>query len=154
MSDNLPAPGNSRILIYQSDAGETRLEVRLQDETVWLTQSLMAELYQTTPQNITTHIRAIYGDGELAEDATCQDYLQVRTEGKRTVQRRLKHYSLDMILAIGYRERASRGVQFRQWATARLREYIVKGFTLDDERLKGDIAIGPGRPEISPRALF
>ncbi len=137
MSDNLPAPNESRLLIYQSESGETRLEVRLHDETVWLTQQQMAELYQTTTQNITIHIKTVYEDVELSEEATCKEYLQVRPEGERLVKRRLKHYNLDMILAVGYRVRSPRGVQFRQWATARLREYVVKGFTLDDERLKG-----------------
>ena len=137
MSENLPVPSDSRILIYQSDAGETRLEVRLQDETVWLTQNLMAELYQTTKQNVSLHVRNIYEEGELAPEATVKKYLTVRREGSRTVRRPLDFYNLDMIISVGYRVRSARGVQFRQWATARLREYIVKGFTLDDERLKG-----------------
>jgi len=139
MTDPTPdssGPG-SEIAIYQTADGGTRLAVRLQDETVWLTQHLMAELYQTTPQNITIHIKTIYEDAELSEEATCKEYLQVRTEGQRAVKRRLKHYNLDMILAIGYRVRSPRGVQFRQWATERLREYLIKGFTLDDDRLKG-----------------
>ena len=96
----------------------------------------MAELFQTTAQNITLHIAAIYGEGELQEAATCKRYLQVREEGSRKVGRNLKHYNLNMILAVGYRVRSPRGIQFRQWATARLEEYLVKGFTLDDERLK------------------
>jgi hypothetical protein len=96
----------------------------------------MADLFQTTPQNITLHIGAIYQEGELREDATCKEYLQVRQEGPRQVNRRLKHYHLNMILAVGYRVRSPRGTQFRQWATDRLQEYLVKGFTMDDERLK------------------
>jgi len=125
------------VVVYQTEDGRNRILVRLEDETVWLTQAMMADLYQTTPQNITLHIKAIYEDGELPERATCKEYLQVRAEGERTVQRHIKHYNLDMILAVGYRVRSPRGVMFRQWATERLREYLVKGFTLDDERLKG-----------------
>ena len=136
MSENLPA-SDSQIVIYQSDSGETRLEVRLQEETVWLTQSLMAELYQTTKQNVSLHVRNIYEEGELAPEATVKQYLTVRQEGSRSVQRLLDYYNLDMIIAVGYRVKSGVATRFRQWATARLHEYIVKGFTLDDERLKG-----------------
>ena len=128
--------GESAFLLYQSEDGHTRVEVRFDGETAWLTQAGLAELYQTTPQNITQHIAAIYSEGELDEAATCKPYLQVRTEGTRQIQRNLKHYSLPMILAVGYRVRSHRGTQFRKWATARLEEYLVKGFTLDDQRLK------------------
>jgi hypothetical protein len=130
-------PPGGEILVYTAEDGSSRIRVLLEDETVWLTQAMMAELYQTTPQNITLHIRAIYEENELARKATCKEYLQVRTEGKRSVERRLKHYNLDMILAVGYRVRSPRGTQFRQWATKHLREYLVKGFSIDDERLKG-----------------
>jgi hypothetical protein len=102
----------------------------------------MAELFQTTPQNITLHIKSIYEEGEQTPEATCKDYLQVRPEGTRQVQRALKHYNLDIILAVGYRVRSQRGTQFRQWATARLSELLVKGFTLDDERIKAGRALG------------
>jgi hypothetical protein len=119
---------------YTKDAG-LNLQVRLDGQTVWLTQADMAELFQTTPQNITLHIKSIYEDREQTPEATCKDYLQVRPEGTRRVQRALKHYNLDMILAVGYRVRSQRGTQFRQWATARLSELLVKGFTLDDERI-------------------
>jgi hypothetical protein len=129
-----------QLLIY-SDGG-LNLRVRLDGQTVWLTQAQMAELYQTTSQNITLHIQGIYDDGELAEVATCKEYLQVRQEGSRQVERMLKHYSLDMILAVGYRVRSPRGTLFRQWATSRLRELLVKGFTLDDERIKAGRTIG------------
>lgn len=112
------------------------------NETVWLTQAAIAELFQTTPQNITLHLAAIYQEGELEEGATCKDYLQVRQEGTRQVRRVLKHYNLEAILAVGYRVRSPRGTQFRQWATARLHEYLVKGFVLDDERLKNPPATG------------
>jgi hypothetical protein len=138
-----PTPAESaggQILIYRD--GSLNLQVRVDGRTVWLTQAAMAELYQTTPQNITLHIKAIYGEGELEEQATCTDYLQVRFEGTRRVQRMLRHYSLDVILAVGYRVRSARGTQFRQWATSRLRELLVKGFVLDDERIKAGRTIG------------
>ena len=132
---------DSQIIIYRTKDGKDRIDVRLQDKTVWLTQEHIAQLFQTTSQNITMHIQAIYREKELTEMATCKKYLQVRLEGKRRIQRKLKHYNLDMILAIGYRVRSSRGIQFRQWATIHLKEYLIKGFTLDDERLKGNIGI-------------
>jgi hypothetical protein len=127
---------NSSLILYQTDDGRTRIECRFENETVWLTQALMAELFEVTSQNITQHLRAIYDEGELPEAATCKEYLQVRTEGRRQISRSVKHYSLPVILAVGYRVRSHRGTQFRQWATARLSEYLVKGFTMDDERLK------------------
>jgi hypothetical protein len=130
-------PGKSELILYRTEDGRNRILVRFEGETVWLTQAMMAELFQTSPQNITIHIKSIYEEGELPEAATCKDYLQVRTEGKRSIQRLLKHYNLDMILAVGYRVRSPRGTQFRQWATEHLHEYLVKGFTMDDERLKG-----------------
>ena len=130
-----PKP-TSEIVFYQTADGRTRLEVKLENETVWLTQAQMAELFQTTPQNMTLHLQAIYEEGELNETATCKDYLQVRAEGARQVQRALKHYNLDAIISVGYRVKSRVATQFRIWATQRLREYIVKGFTLDDERLK------------------
>jgi hypothetical protein len=139
---NLPAPlpSGGQMLIYHD--GSLNLQVRLDGETVWLTQAGMAELFQTTPQNITLHIKSIYDDGEQDEAATCKEYLQVRHEGGRHVQRALKHYNLDVILAVGYRVRSPRGTQFRQWATAQLRELLVKGFVLDDERIKAGRTIG------------
>ena len=124
------------ILLYRTEDGRTRIECRFSEDSLWLTQALMAELFQTTPQNVTQHLRALYAEGEIEESATCKAYLQVRTEGTRQVRRMVKHYNLDAILAVGYRVRSPRGTQFRQWATERLREYLVKGFTLDDERLK------------------
>jgi len=128
---------SGEIILYPRADGEAALEVRLYGETVWLTQAQMAELFQTTPQNITLHLRAIYEEGELDTAATCKDYLQVRSEGKREVKRSLQHYNLDAIVSVGYRVRSPRGTQFRIWATARLTEYLVKGFTMDDGRLKG-----------------
>ena len=141
MKSNLSNTANN-FLIYQPEDGKTRISVRLEGETVWLTQAAMAELYQTTPQNITLHINNIYDEGELDEGATCKDYLQVQLEGGREVQRSRKHYNLDMILAVGYRVRSHRGTQFRRWATERLREYLVKGFVMDDERLKEGRGLG------------
>lgn len=134
MSDD-PLP-LSEIILYQMEDGRTRIQCRFENETLWLTQAQIAELFQTTPQNVTLHLKTIYAEGELVEAATCKDYLQVRNEGKRQVSRNLRHYSLPAILAVGYRVRSHRGTQFRQWATARLSEYLVKGFTMDDERLK------------------
>jgi hypothetical protein len=138
MSDLIPkspVPGGE-IILYQTEDGRTRIQCRFENETLWLTQAQIAELFQTTPQNVTLHLKAIFAEGELAEAATCKDYLQVRSEGGREVTRKLRHYRLEAILAVGYRVRSHRGTQFRQWATARLSEYLVKGFTMDDERLK------------------
>lgn len=130
-----PAPGGEFIL-FQTEDGRTRIECRFENETLWLTQAQIAALYQTTPQNVTLHLKAVFAEGELVEEATCKDYLQVRQEGGREVSRRLRHYRLEAILAVGYRVRGHRGTQFRQWATARLSEYLAKGFVMDDERLK------------------
>ena len=126
----------SQILIYQTENGETKLDVRFQNETVWLTQKLMAELFQTTPQNITIHLRNIFEEGELEENPTCKDFLQVQIEGGREVRRKRLYYNLDAIISVGYRIKSHVATKFRQWATSQLREYIVKGFILDDERLK------------------
>ena len=120
-------PPNSNLILYQTADGQTRLECRFDDQTLWLTQAQMAELFQTTPQNVTLHLKAIFAEGELEERATCKDYLQVRPEGGRAVSRSLRHYRLEAILAVGYRVRSARGTQFRQWATERLSEYLVKG---------------------------
>ena len=133
---------NSQLILYQAEDGKTHIEVRLQDETVWLTQSAMAELYQTTPQNITMHLKAIYIEGELDEKSTCKDFLQVQKEGLRQISRKRKFYNLPVILAVGYRVHSHRGTLFRQWATEHLNEYLVKGFTMNDERLKAGVNIG------------
>src|SRR5665647_387401 len=127
---------NSQIIIYITETGETKLEVRLENETVWLTQKLMAELFQTTPQNITIHLKNIFEEGELNEAATCKDFLQVGKEGGRTVERNQKFYNLDAIISVGYRIKSNVATRFRQWATQHIKEYIVKGFVMDDERLK------------------
>ncbi|OGW76692.1 MAG: hydroxyacid dehydrogenase [Omnitrophica bacterium RIFCSPHIGHO2_02_FULL_46_20] len=135
-------PNKSELILYQTEDGKIRLEVRLQGESVWLTQAGMAQLYQTTPQNVTLHLRAIYAEGELDEQATCKEYLQVQKEGLREISRARKFYDLRAILAVGYRVRSHRGTQFRKWATEHLNEYLVKGFTMDDERLKAGVNIG------------
>ena len=127
---------HSQFVIYQTANGQTKLDVRFQDETVWLTQALMAQLFQTTPENILMHLKNIYQDNELEQYSTTKDYLVVRQEGKRQVKRNLKHYNLDAIISVGYRVQSISATQFRQWATKQLHEYIVKGFVLDDERLK------------------
>ncbi|MCK9588238.1 MAG: RhuM family protein [Terrimicrobiaceae bacterium] len=144
MSDPEPPPQSSLVL-YQTEDGQTRIECRFEEGTIWLTQAQMADLFQTTPQNVTLHLKAIFAEGELPEEATCKDYLQVRKEGQRSVSRNLRHYRLEAILAVGYRVRSPRGTLFRQWATARLEEYLRKGFVMDDERLKNPP--GPGVPD-------
>ncbi len=126
----------SQFLLYQASDGQTRLEVRLENETVWLSQSQMAELFQTSIPNVSMHIRNVFAEGELQEAATVKNFLTVRQEGSRQVSRSVEHYNLDVIISVGYRVKSHRGTQFRIWATQRLREYIVKGFALDDERLK------------------
>src|SRR5262245_33513414 len=130
---NAPA---SELLLYQTEDGRSRVQVRLEAGTVWITQVTMAELYQTTKQNVSLHIQNIFEEGELDPAATVKSYLTVQTEGARQVRRALEHYNLEVILAVGYRVRSPRGTQFRRWATERLREYLVKGFVLDDQRLK------------------
>ncbi len=138
-------PPESEILIYQPEDGKTRIEVRLDEGTVWLNQLQLVDLFQSTKQNISLHIRNIYAEGELAEDGTVKEYLTVQSEGTRQVERSIKYYNLDVIIAVGYRVRSQRGTRFRQWATARLSEYLVKGFVMDDARLKNPP--GPGVPD-------
>ncbi|MFH1730435.1 MAG: virulence RhuM family protein [Planctomycetota bacterium] len=140
MTDNLPdqpTPPEGQLLIYHD--GAARLQVRLDGQTVWLTQAAMAELYQTTKQNTSLHIRNVLKEGELDEQAVVKQYLTTAADGKRY---RVQHYSLDMILAVGYRVRSARGTTFRQWATARLTELLAKGFTMDDERIKAGRTLG------------
>lgn len=124
------------IVIYQTEGGGTKIDVHFVDETVWLTQAQMAELFQTARSNVVEHIRHIYEEGELDENSTCRKFRQVRMEGSRQVTREIPYYNLDMILSLGYRIKSKIATQFRRWATERLKEYIVKGFTMDDERLK------------------
>ena len=142
MPDSYNNEIRGELVIYQTEDQHTRVQVRLEEESVWMTQSSMAELFQTTPQNITLHLKAIYDEQELDEESTCKRYLQVQQEGTREVSREREFYNLQAILAVGYRVRSHRGTQFRKWATDRLNEYLVKGFTMDDERLKEGPNIG------------
>jgi hypothetical protein len=133
----MPKANNaSNIILYQTDDGTSKIEVRLENDTVWLSQAQMVELFQTTKQNISLHIRNIYEEGELQEASTVKEYLTVQTEGKRQVQRDVLHYNLDVIISVGYRVKSHRGTQFRMWATQQLKEFLIKGFVLNDERLK------------------
>lgn len=127
---------NSQIIIYQTEDGRTKVDVRLEKETVWLSQRMMAELFQSTVPNINMHIKNIYEEGELNAQATIQDFLIVQQEGNREVSRHVDFYNLDVIISVGYRIQSHVATRFRQWATQHIREYIVKGFVLDDERLK------------------
>lgn len=140
MSNEISESG--RVLIYQTEKGDTKIDVYFSDDTVWMTQKTIAELYQTTPQNITLHIKNIYQDGELEEISTCKKYLQVQTEGSREVKREQKFYNFDMILAVGYRVRSTVGIHFRKWASRVLTEYTKKGFVLNDERLRNPKEFG------------
>ena len=139
MSELIPepsAPGKGQFLVYEAEDGRVKIDVRLADETVWLSQALIAELFQTSVPNISMHIRNVYEEGELQPETTIKKFLTVRQEGSRAVRRQLDHYNLDMIISVGYRVKSHVATRFRIWATQRLKEYIVKGFTLDDERLK------------------
>lgn len=127
---------DTEFILYKTEDGKVRIQARLENETLWLTQQQMAELFQTTQQNISLHIQNVYSEAELPPVATHKEYLSVRREGKREVKRKVDHYNLDMIISVGYRVNSRRGTQFRIWATERLREYIIKGFTMDDDRLK------------------
>lgn len=131
----------NKMIIYTDESGLTKIDVKLEDDTLWLTRVQMCELYQTSRTNVVEHIKHIYEEGELQEEATCRKFRQVRQEGSRMVTREIPFYNLDMIIALGYRVRSIIATRFRQWATQRLKEYITKGFTLDDERLK---ALGGG----------
>ena len=130
------AEDQGEIIIYQTDDGDTKIDVRFVDETVWLTQQQMAELFQSSRTNVVEHIRHIYEEGELEENSTCRKFRQVRMEGSRRVAREIPYYNLDMIISLAYRVRSKTATHFRRWATERLKEYMIKGFTMDDERLK------------------
>ncbi len=134
MSTKNNTPGGE-MLVYEAADGSARVDVRLEQETVWLTQRQMADLFDTTPENVLMHMKNIFGDGELEEAATAKDFLVVQIEGKRQVRRNLKHYNLDAIISVGYRVNSLRGVRFRQWATRALREHLVQGYTLNAQRL-------------------
>ena len=127
---------SGEMILYNTEDGVTVVQLKARDGSAWLSQAQIAELFEVTPQAVTQHVRAIYEDDELDEEATCKEFLQVRTEGNREVSRQIAHYSLPMILAIGFRVRSPRGNQFRRWAATSLSEYLVKGFVMDDERLK------------------
>ena len=142
-----PGGPSGEILLYQTPDGRTRLECRFQDKTIWLTQALLAELYQIGVSTVNHHLKEIYESGELTPETTVRSYRIVRQEGHRQVAREIEHYSLDAILAVGYRVRSQRGTQFRRWATERLREYLLKGFVMDDERLKNPPAPNLGVPD-------
>ena len=129
---------NNNIVIYQTDDGTTKIDVKLEDETVWLSQQQMADLYDTTKQNISLHIKNIFDEEELDINSTVKEFLTVQKEGNRKVERKVKYYNLDMILSLGYRIKSKVATNFRRWATERLKEYMIKGFTMDDERLKGN----------------
>jgi len=146
MNNPNPAPPGE-IILYTTDDGGTRVECRFTGETVWLTQALIAELYDKDVRTINEHLKNIYKDGELHPEATIRKFRIVRREGRRDVSRLIDHYSLSAILAVGYRVRSRRGAQFRRWATERLSEYLVKGFTMDDERLKNPPVAGSGIPD-------
>ena len=140
-----PAPeSGSELILYQTEDGQTRIECRFENENVWMTQALMAELFQVTVPTVNEHLKGIYAEGELPAGATIRKFRMVRFEGKRQVTREIEHYNLEAILAVGYRVRSARGTAFRQWATAQFKEYLVKGFVMDDERLKNP---GPDRPD-------
>lgn len=145
MPDKEPPQPAGEILLYQTEDGHTRVECRFENETLWLTQPQMAELFQVTPPTISEHLKGIYSEAELDPERTIRKFRMVRSEGARMVTRNLDHYNLDAILAVGYRVRSARGTAFRQWASARLKEYLVKGFALDDERLKNPP--GSGTPD-------
>lgn len=134
MSTPAEAPGGE-VLLYEAPDGKVRVDVRLEQDTVWLTQRQMSEIFGTTPENVLMHLKNVFGDGELEEAATAKDFLVVQTEGNRQVRRNLKHYNLDAIISVGYRVNSRRGVRFRQWATRVLREHLVQGCTFNQTRL-------------------
>ena len=131
-----PETNGGEVVLYQSPDGEVRLDVRLDHESVWLTQKQMAELFDTSPDNVGLHLKNVYAEGELVEGATTEDSSVVQTEGKRRVRRSVKHYSLDAVISVGYRVNSARGTQFRIWATRTLREHLLRGYTLSETRLR------------------
>jgi hypothetical protein len=144
---NKPLPPTGEIILYPTPDGHTRVQCRFAGETVWLTQALMSELFQKDVRTINEHLQNLFDEGELSPEATIRKFRIVRMEGEREVARLIEHYNLDAIIAVGYRVRSSQGTQFRRWATDRLREYLVKGFTMDDERLKNPPVEGSGIPD-------
>jgi hypothetical protein len=145
MNDNLPQAPQGEFVLFQSVDGQLHVECRFESDTLWLSQSAIAELYDKNVRTINEHLVNIYNEGEIAQNATIRKFRIVRQEGQRQVSREIDHYNLEAILAVGYRVRSTRGTQFRQWATQTLQEYLIKGFVMDDERLKnprvGDSAV-------------
>jgi len=146
MKENQIVPAGE-IIVYQTEDGATRVECRFEKQTIWLSQALIGELFQVSVPTVNEHLKNIYDEAELTPEATIRKFRIVRREGQRDVARLIEHYNLDAILAVGYRVRSERGTQFRRWATERLREYLVKGFTMDDERLKNPPVQGSGVPD-------
>ena len=146
MDNNQMAPAGE-FLVYQTEDGKTRVECRFEQETLWLSQALISDLFRVSVATVNEHLKNIYEEAELAPEATIRKFRIVRREGQREVSRLIEYYNLDAILAVGYRVRSPRGTQFRRWATDRLREYLVKGFTMDDERLKNPPVQGLGVPD-------
>lgn len=134
-SNEIPAAPGGEVIVYESRGGEVRVDVRFEDESVWLTQRQMADVFQSTPQDILMHLRNVFSSKELDAEATSKDFLIVRSEGQRKVRRNIRHYNLDAIISIGYRVNSKRAVRFRQWATQTLREHLLRGYTLNERRL-------------------
>jgi len=147
LPDPAPPGKAGEIVLYRTVDGRTRVSVRFDGQSVWLTQALIADLFGKDVRTVNEHLQNIYAEGELDQGATSRKFRIVRREGSREVARQIEHYNLDAILAVGYRVRSQRGTQFRRWATERLREYLVKGFVLDDQRLKNPPAPGLGVPD-------
>jgi len=140
-------PSGGEFIVYKAENGRVKIDVRLENETLWMTQSDMARLFQCSTDNISLHLKNIYDEGELDRDSTTEDFSVVRLEGKRTVRRKMTFYNLDAVISVGYRVKSLIATRFRIWATERLKEYIVKGFTMDDERLKNPPAAGSAVPD-------
>ncbi|MDO8587579.1 MAG: virulence RhuM family protein [Armatimonadota bacterium] len=147
MSEHQTDSPKGEVVLYLTSDGEARLECRFENESIWLTQALVAELYQKDVRTINEHLKNIYAEEELSPEATIRQFQIVRSEGSRVVTRKIEHYNLEAILAVGYRVRSPRGAQFRRWATAKLREYLIKGFVMDDERLKNPPVKGSPVPD-------
>ena len=146
-------PLDQKIVIYQTEDGKTQIDVRLENETVWLTQAQMAELFEKTPQNITMHIGNAYKEGELERESTCKEYLQVQQEGKRKVSRRVKYYDLDVIISVGYRVHSKRGTAFRIWARKVIKEYLVKGYVVNERIRKEQLGELRQLVQVASRAI-
>ena len=144
---------DQKIVIYQTEDGKTQIDVRLENETVWLTQAQMAELFEKTPQNITMHIGNTYKEGELERESTCKEYLQVQQEGKRKVSRRVKYYDLDVIISVGYRVHSKRGTAFRIWARKVIKDYLVKGYVVNERIRKEQLGELRQLVQVASRAI-